>query len=798
MENPHCRQALIWALFFMVSLAWSGMAHAQEAKLPALGNAAIEVRYDPTGTLELLDKATGKSFTARATAGIAGGVVTPTPQTEKGVQEWRIAAPDGDALDLRILDGSPFVFIRWQWGNPGKEARDRARVTPLHAVLTLEKPAKALKVLGTKGLTGPEGHPGSYSFLAVADPETNAGVVAGWVTEWRASGLLMSSSEEKQVALDARLDYGPMTIPPGETLTSEWLALGFFLDARLGLEQYADAAARFNSIQLPPQISGYCTWYSKPHGGASDQTHIGELSRFCADTLKPFGLDFIQIDDLWQGNPRETKTPDFSKFDESYLGKPIDEPRKEWWWGPHSDFTQYRADGPYSEGMAPTAARLGADGFRAGLWLMPFAWDPLCDALKDHHDYFVHRADGGLYYTMWSGWCLDMTHPDARAFLAQTVDHIVRGWGFRYLKLDGLYSGVAVKSLYVNEEYKEDGFGRQVFHDPRITPIEAYRTGLETVRKAAGKDVFILGCNVSQNMRTMGASFGLVDAMRIGPDNGSGWNDLKSGPWHGTNRYFLHGRVWYNDPDPVYIRPDMPLEHARLLCSWAGVTGQFTVSSDWLPTMPAERLDLLKRVLPAHGKRPRPVDLFERDFPRVWVLEAESGGVQRQVIGCFNWDEHAPAKISYPAAALGLSNTAPHAVFDYWGNTFAEPFTGTFAVEVPPASCQILAVRPVQNQPFVLSTSRHVSQGIVDIEEEAWDATERVLHGRSRVVAGDPYELRIFLPPNWTATGAGEGVITQKEGQLRVLYSPSATGTIEWRIAFSHMGDASDSAQGTK
>lgn len=58
-----------------------------------------------------------------------------------------------------------------------------------------------------------------------------------------------------------------------------------------------------------------------------------------------------------------------------------------------------------------------------------------------------------------------------------------------------------------------------------------------TAGLTSGEEVFILGCNVSQNMRTLGASFGLVDAMRIGPDNGPSWEALKRGPWHGTNRY---------------------------------------------------------------------------------------------------------------------------------------------------------------------------------------------------------------------------------------------------------------------
>jgi hypothetical protein len=53
-------------------------------------------------------------------------------------------------------------------------------------------------------------------------------------------------------------------------------------------------------------------------------------------------------------------------------------------------------------------------------------------------------------------------------------------------------------------------------------------------------------------------------------------------------------------------------------------------------------------------------------------------------------------------------------------------------------------VRADEGHPVVLSSSRHVTQGIVDVLAEKWDAASSTLSGRSRRVAGDPYELRIL------------------------------------------------------
>jgi hypothetical protein len=65
------------------------------------------------------------------------------------------------------------------------------------------------------------------------------------------------------------------------------------------------------------------------------------------------------------------------------------------------------------------------------------------------------------------------------------------------------------------------------------------------------------------------------------------------------------------------------------------------------------------------------------------------------------------------------------------------------AATLPPHACQILALRPMLDHPFIISTSRHVTQGMIDVTNEHWDPATRTLSGISRVVGGDPYELRI-------------------------------------------------------
>jgi hypothetical protein len=348
----------------------------------------------------------------------------------------------------------------------------------------------------------------------------------------------------------------------------------------------------------------------------------------------------------------------------------------------------------------------------------------------------------------------------------------------------------------VNDRYRDDGMGDAVFSNPRKTNIEAYRDGLRLVREAAGKETFILGCCTPQNMRSYGGAIGLVDAMRIGPDNGAAWRSLLRGPTYGSRQYFLHGRVWYNDPDPVYVRTNLPLPQAQAICSWVALSGQLNLSSEWLPGLSGERLDLLKRTLPSHGLRPRPADLFEQEPPRVWLLEDQRRSPQRRVVGLFNWADQ-EAVFDYPLEQIGLDAKTEYVAFDYWKNTLVPSVTHRLQTRVTAQSCQVLAVRPRSDWPQLISTSRHITQGMVEVREETWDGRRRSLRGRSNVVAGDSYELRIVTGSRntrWNVRevrlssadqAAGVSASLQREDSLlRVTITSPANREVTWAVSF--------------
>jgi hypothetical protein len=606
--------------------------------------------------------------------------------------------------------------------------------------------------------------------MAVAEPQSRHGMVAAYLTHERGVGSFFPKADPESQSLDlaTRVDFGNLQAQPGQSRPTEILLMGCFADTRRGLEAYAEAVARHYRIQLPRNPGVYCTWY---HSGASDEAMIAANTDFAADNLKPFGLTVMQIDDHWQ-----RKLPKGFPGDDNFKTT-----------GPVKVFMDSREDN-YPSGMAQTAKYIAQAGMVPGIWFMPFAGNyqnPTFD-----HRLFAKNSDGSPFHdSRWSGTCLDLTHPDAQAFVRDRTRRIY-DWGYRYFKIDGMHTGLATYNIYVNTVFKEQDLGAARLHNPGMTHVQAYREGLKILRQTA-PGTFILGCNVSQNMLSMGPAFGLIDAMRIGPDNGGAgsgrWNHVTLGAWHGNNLYFLNNRVWHNDPDPVYVRTGNPLHQARWMCSWLAVSGSMHTSSEQYGQLHPDRLDLLKRCLPAHSLPARPVDYLETDRPQAWLVRND----RLKILALFNWQETDPTPVTLALERLDLDPSRDYIAFDFWEDRFIGPFTGQFDHTLDPASCLVLALRPTADHPQLLSTSRHITQGLIDVVDERWDPTTRTLSGSSEVIAGDRYELRVATPAgeSWEVAEATAGkqvmdLRLARPSGVRLSFTPQKTGTVDWHIRF--------------
>jgi hypothetical protein len=721
------------------------VAAAARGEVLTIRNAALEARYD--------------SASSRVSILAQGRVVLDDVQLPGASGPAKIVTLDvqrfgpGQALvwdggQIALHQALPFALVQTAVRNTSAEPLDIRTIKTFSACAELGVPVTQLKTIGTGGLQEVDKNTGSYAWLALAEPQSRSGLVAGWLTHDRGSGVVFSPVTNGQVRLEAQIDYGRLRLKPGATEKLETLAIGWFSDARLGLEAWADAVAKQYAIKLPPQPAGFCTWYTEKYSGACDAQHLAELAAYAAKELKPFGFEFVQIDDHWQAGKSKN--------------------------GPCRDFMKVKENGPYPNGMQPTAEAIAKLGLTPGIWFMPFAGTPQDGIFLEHPEWFYHDKDGKPFEARWGGGCLDMSVPAVRDYLRGLVKRIAHEWGYTLFKMDGLWTGTGTRLMYVNNGYKWDEMGEALPADPNKTQIENYRDGLKLVREAAGPKVFLLGCCVSQNMRSFGGAFGLLDAMRVGPDTGAG----HIGAPHASRNYFLNGRVWWNDPDCVSVRVKTPLDQARVNASFTALIGALFYNSDWIPDLPAERLDILKRTLAAHGRAARPVDYFENDPARIWLLPAQD----RNVVAFFNWGK-SPLAVTCAVERLGLPADAEYVAFDFWKNKFLPSFRGELKANLPPGSCRVFALRSVAAHPQLISTSRHITQGIVDMVAEKWDGTPMTLSGTSRVVANDPYELRAVVPVganSWRALTPA----TQDGPNVRLVFTNATSADVPWQIKF--------------
>lgn len=672
--------------------------------------------------------------------------------------EMSAASPEVE-ITVRTRNGSPFAFVDIapaagrEDRKPGIVTLPKIRLAPFSAT-----PVK----MGSAGLGRVDDGVVSCGYLAVAEPHSRRGVIAAWLTNLKASGALATRLDaDGRVVVEPIADYGPMLVRAGKRQTIDTIIVGAFDDCRLGLEAYADEVAERFAIKLPPNRSGYCTWCSDRYGysdtsafrdgcGAGTEVSTCEYADLAARLLKPYGFDFIQIDNQWQaGNPRLN--------------------------GPARDFSKTAPDGGYPNGFRMTVERLRSKGIDAGLWLIPFGGVAADPVWADKTDLFVRsavevrksskgrvyetplvlaRRKGAPLKTAWGGECLDLTNRKALEHVADTVRRMTREWGFRYLKADGIFTGFGC-DLYGGYAWKDVNFANAVFSDPEASNVSAFREGLAAMRRAAEPDTFILGCNLG-TIRAMVPSFGLVDGMRIGNDNGPidripQW--YLEGPRAGSCRYFLNGRVWWNDPDSTYVRAATPAGRARSMASWTALTDSLFEVGDWLPDLPDERVEMLRRTLAHHGRKTvRPIDYFEREIPSGWILD----GDEHKVVGVFNWSTNEALSVDWPFAYAGLDPSKTYVGYDFWRRESLEPFAGALKLEVPPDDCRIVALSEVTDEETIVSTSLHVASPVYGARRN------EVL-----TVAGEPLDVRLF----------------SRAGGFREVRLPAGSGG--WRAAFA-------------
>jgi alpha-galactosidase len=110
------------------------------------------------------------------------------------------------------------------------------------------------------------------------------------------------------------------------------------------------------------------------------------------------------------------------------------------------------------------------------------------------------------------------------------------------------------------------------------------------------------------------------------------------------SRDWQNGRLWWNDPDAVTLSGNMPDEEYRFHASAIMASGGMVLSGDDLSTLPAEKLAMLKKLLPTTGVAAE----FEDERLKIGIVKLKD----RTLVCVFNWANE-PATIPVKLARAG-------------------------------------------------------------------------------------------------------------------------------------------------
>ncbi len=237
-----------------------GCAGSLHAATQTIENKALSVMFDDaSGVFTVAGKTTGKIFLTDGRLEGGGGKAAVIPIKDKTFGEGQaieIIHPNGNRDRITLCPGLPFVLFSGSLHNGTSEPQIHNKVRTVSAGVETGAALAEVKTLGTGGLLPPDSNPGSYAFLTIVNPASRSGVVGGWITHDRGSGVVFSPVKDGAVRMQAQIDYGRLRIKPGADADTETFAMGWFDDARIGLEAYADAIAKVYAIKLAAPEGG--------------------------------------------------------------------------------------------------------------------------------------------------------------------------------------------------------------------------------------------------------------------------------------------------------------------------------------------------------------------------------------------------------------------------------------------------------------------------------------------------------------------------------------------------------------
>jgi hypothetical protein len=494
--------------------------------------------------------------------------------------------------------------------------------------------------------------------------------------------------------------------------------------------------------------TGWSSWYS--YYLSATQEDIAEEANVLSRKLKPYGLEYVQIDEGFT-------------------------------MGEYANHLEWNKD-RFPKGGKWLFQYIKEKGLKPGLHVNAYGANNMKPECADKYpeDYFLHDKYGNLSEACCSDdqTRLDYTNPEViEKHLKPLFNTLVNEWNLSYLKSAGWGKWMD----YYNEN-------REKAYNPKIDSREAYQNVQATIREIMGDNNYIVGCA----MHEIGIGFGIYDGSRTGSDDYANWTG--EGHWsRGMHTFFnslfgtnwLNGICWWSDPDDVMIRDPLTMDEAQTIISSISLSGQAYIISDFIAEFSKERLNnflnsdvhigwaeqypdkikalpedkllLYRRTMPAMPIKAMDLYPFRTDpvccpepeeFPRTFDLKVNSKSGIYDVVALYNWENEKKEKIIHLQQDLGLKNGTDYLVFDYWNNKLLGIYNEIIREKIPAHGTKALIIKKVTENPQLVATSRHLTAAY-SILEMNWNTEDKFLSGISKTVTGDRYILFIYVPENY-------------------------------------------------
>jgi alpha-galactosidase len=536
-------------------------------------------------------------------------------------------------------------------------------------------------------------------------------------------------------------------LQPGAAAQSGRFALQIGADPFSALERYAQLIGDAHQVRLGSVINGWCNWFYD-HQNTSEAEILAN-AEYAARHLKPYGLEWIQIDDGYQRS-----------------------------------FSDWEGNERFPHGMKWLAQKIRALGLRPGLWIAPYVVSEGSEVHLQHSDWLIRDLDGSTRQCGTRGttklYGLDISVPAAAEWMRGLLHKVANDWGYDFIKID-----FVEWTLLAADRYHDAGWSR----------ASAYRRGAEIMREAIGPARHLLDCGPAQ------VTVGLLDSTRIELDQAFiNWEQY-TGMFNSSapamaKRYYFHKRTWINDADHLGVASLTPSQ-AAAAASIIALSGGTMISGDRLTELDDTRLDIVRKVFPSYGEAARPIDLFEREKPEIFALSVKTAFEQWTVVGLFNYEQGGAVEKGVSLASLGLDPAQKWLAFDFWQQRLLGSVDEQLRTLVPAAAVALVALRADRGVPQVISTDRHFTQGGVELRAVEWSADSNTLSGTSLGGSGTAHNVIVHVPPGFVLAQDspelphdydGYSVTLRPDGLVRIHVAFAAgVEQLSWRLQFRRL-----------